>query len=321
MIPAWLSFKDGVYLNDLKRYVKGGFLAPEPSQIPVVIPAAAALTLPNASAPVVAETGSDANMEIFSLMGSHDAAVPADVQQRMSMFITDIAFRRRLSNRDVLVNHVFGSGLAPFFLRESLFLEMQQSLTFNFFNNSTAGATSFEFSGEHRKFQATSFSRDNVSKYIDVMRQRKQFLYPYWLTSDQPITIPAGGTLNTFFTATRDVWLVLMGSIGSFISAGVAGDIVEGFEAQIFDAKTSRPLQNQPVIRSCGFGTASFPFIFPTAWVIEPNTKIQITFRNLITDAPIDIFTTFFGVALYAARNIEAAQVAYAMSSQYSRGS
>lgn len=320
MIPAWLSFKDGVYLNDLKRYVKGGFISADTTQTPVVIAAAASAAAPTPSAPVIWESPSDANTELFSITGAHNTGVLADVQNRMTVFITDTAYRRRLSNRDILVNHIFGSNLAPFFLRESLFLEMQQTLMFNFFNNSTAGATSFEFLGEFRKFQATSFSRDNVTKYIGLMKERKQFLYPFWLTSNAAITIPAAGTVDAFFTGTRDIWLVLQGAIASFISTGVAGDIVEGFSAQFFDAKTERPLQNQPVVRSCCFGNSQFPYIFPTGWVVEPNTIIRVRFTNLITDQPLELFATFLGVALYASRNIEQAKIAYATAEAYRQG-
>jgi len=310
MIPRWLPYKDpktgqtSLYLNDVVRYVKGCFLAPDIGVNPIVIAAAPSATVPRFGTPVIWESSQEAVSELFSFMGLHGAAVNADVQARMSVTITDTAFRRRLMNRDILVNHVFGSNLQPFFMRESIVLEGQQTLQFDFLNNSIAGATSFESCGEARKFQSTAFTKKQVTTFIGEARQRKSFLYPFWLTSDAPFSIPAGGVRDVFFTATRDTMQVLMATIATFISTGVAGDTVEGFSAQFFDAKTERPLQNQPVVRSCCSGTAGSPYILPTPLMMEPNTRMRVRFQNLITDQPIEIFFTWVGVAVYAASNI-----------------
>jgi hypothetical protein len=321
MIPRWLHYEKGTYLNDVIRYVKGTFLAPDIGVNPIVIAAAPSATVPRFGTPSIIESSQEAVSEIFSFMGLHGAAVLADVSARMSVVITDTAFRRRLMNRDVLVNHVFGSNLQPFFARESIGLEGQQTLQFDFLNNSALGATSFEWCLEARKFQSTAFTKKQVTEFIGELRKRKSFLYPFWLTSDQPITIPAGGTRDVFFTSTRDVMQVQMATIASFISAGVAGDVVEGFQAQFFDAKTERPLQNQPVVRSCCSGTAGFPYILPTPLMMEPNTRMRVRFQNLITDQPIDIFFTWVGVAVYAASNIfETPGVMVANPEAYSMG-
>ena len=307
MIPAWVNTKDGQFLNALKYYVKGGFMSPgiPPGQTTpdVIIPAAPAATIPSAAPSVVIEAGADEIAELFSCMGFHSPAVAADVQNRMSVLITDSAYRRRLMNRDILVNHVFGTNLTPLFVNESTVLESQQTMLFDFLNNSTVGPTDFQFGLEKRKFQATALSRQQVTDYLNQMRRRKLFLTPYWLTSDAPVNIPAAGTRDVFFTTTKDVYVVLFSNISSFISTGVAGDVIEGFTVEMFDAKTERPLFNQPIARSCCSGTAGFPFKLPTGWMVEPNTKIHLRFTNLITDAAIEIFWTFLGVADYASRN------------------
>ena len=321
MIPTWVTGSDGkVWLNSLKRYVKGGYNVPDVSQLPVTIPAAISSTVPSAVPSVILEGSLDGVTEIFSFVGGHGSAVLPDVANRMTVQITDVAFRRRLSNRYVRVNDVFGSNQQPFFLPEALLLEAQQTLLFDFQNNSTAGATSFDFLCERRKFQATVFSRSEVTAYLAEQRKRKLFLNPFWLTSNSPITIPAGGSVDAFFTSSRDSYLVHQMIVGGFISSGVAGNTVEGFSAQIFDAKTERPLQNQAVVRSCCCGTPGFPYQLPCGLIQEPNTTIRVRFNNLITDAPTEVFFNFVGVVDWTARNPMEVQPGVAQPSELSIG-
>jgi hypothetical protein len=221
----------------------------------------------------------------------------------MTVLVTDTSWRRRLMNREILVNHFFGSNQQPCFFSETILLRGQQTLYLQFANPSIVDATDFRFAFEHRKFQATALSRPQVTQHLAREDRNKLFRTPYWLTSDAAITIPASGTVTAFFTTTRDIITILYSATASFISAGVAGDIVEGFTVRLFDAATDRPLQNQPVARSCCSGSAGFPFVFPTGWMIEPNTKIRAEFTNLITDAATEVFWTFKGVASLTAIN------------------
>jgi hypothetical protein len=310
VIPRWLNAKDGsVSLNDIIRYTKGGFSGPgvpAGQTTPViVIPAAASSSVPSVAPSVIVEAGSDEVAEIFSSMAYQPSSVNADVSARMSVLITDVAYRRRLMNRDVLVNHVFGSNLTPLFFRESTLLEAQQTMLFDFINNSVQGQTNLQFALEKRKFQATALSRKDVTDYIQTMRRRKMFLSPFWLTSDSPVTVQPGAVADVFFTVTDDIYAVLFANIASFIidGTGSAGDTTEGFAVEFFDAKTERPLQNQPIARSCCSGTSGFPFVLPTGWIIEPNTHIHMRFTNLVTNNPIEIFWTFVGVSNFCNKN------------------
>lgn len=319
MIPAWLTAKNGsVFLNDLKRFIKGGVLTCDTAFVPLVIAAAPSATVPTFGPPIVVEGPQDAVSEIFSFLGEHDATVLADVQNRMRVLVTDVSWRRRLMNRSILVNHLFGVNLQPAFVDETPVLRGQQTLIFEFANASTLGVTGFRFAMETRKFQATSLSRPQVTQYLAQSERDKLFKTPYWLTSPDDIVIPAAGVVDVFFQASADIYLLILANIATFISTGVAGDIVEGFTVEFFDAATERPLQNQPIARSCCSGSAGFPFVLPTGWMIEPNRLIHVRFTNLITDQPITIFWTFKGVAVYEASSTFGAQqvaMPYASSS------
>jgi hypothetical protein len=288
----------------------------------IIIPAAASSSVPTAAPSVVIEAGADEVAELFSSMGVHgnpQNSVALDTQLRMSVQITDVAYRRRLMNQPILVDHIFGTNLQPFFFRESTLLESQQTMLFDFNNNSTAGPTYYQFALEKRKFQATALTRKDVTEYIGEMRRRKMFLSPFWLTSDSPIVVNPGAQADVFFTVTNDIYGILFGNICSVIAAlGSTGDTEEFFTVEIFDAKTERPLQNQPIARSCCSGgnliaqpaaimgvqgTAGFPFPLSTGWIVEPNTKIHMRFTSLITNNPISIFMTLVGVSAYCNKN------------------
>lgn len=299
MTPTWVTDSNGnVYLNDMCRYIKGDLLVPPQAYNPLTVAAAPGPGLFTQSNTVIFEGGEDAVTEIFSIIGSQRGVV-ADVNNRLTVQIRDTAFRRTLMNRPILFDHVFGSVFQPFFLGESILLEGQQTLEFTFFNNSAGGNAVVAMMLETRKFQASALSNPVNTDQIQLLRQRKTFMNPFWLTSDQAIQIPAGGTATAFFRNTRDYYLILQYIMARTITAGVAGDLQERIAYFIRDAKTGRPLMNQPVTLNMGTGTSQFPFVLPTALMVEPFTNIQIDFFNLVTDQPTEVFWTFFGTGLY----------------------
>jgi hypothetical protein len=215
------------------------------------------------------------------------------------------------------------AGYLPFFFRETLLLEAQQTMLFDFLNNSTAGATSFRFALETRKFQAVALSRQQVSDYINQERFRKTLLNPYWLTTDLPITLNPLGSQDIFFTNTKATYFVIFGAIATFVlNAGVpGGDTVEGFSVDWFDAKTERPLQNQSVVRSCCMGSAGLPMQFPTGLIMEPNTRMRVRLNSLVSGVTMDVFVTLVGVNSYTLDNpFEDNRVSFAPPSAASVG-
>ena len=299
MISTFITNKQGeVMLNDVARHVKGCLLVPASTQLPVVV-AAGATNVPGISPPIVYEGPNDGVAEIYSLIGQHLSTDVADVQDRFTVEITETMYRRRLMNRAILARHVFGTTQYPFFLPESLFLENQGTLQFTYSNPSASGAANFYAILEARKFQQVAMMTKSISDYIGDMRQRKQQVCPYWLTSDQAVSIPAGGKATVFFTATEDIMLALFFAMAHAISAGVAGDTQEKFTVQFFDAESERPLQNQPVAWNCAAGSAQRPYVLPTALMMNSNTRMRAEFTNLITDAATEVFYTFHGAALF----------------------
>ncbi len=229
--------------------------------------------------------------------------ITADVQNRMTVKITDTAWRRQYMNQEVPVLHVFGTAGQPLRLRESVLLEKNQTLLFNFFNNSTSAPGSIGISSEARKWQEEAFKRNGVAAFVAGLRRRKLFCHPYWLTLDKKTTIGAGGTGTQFMTSWNDTILVLFNMYGHCITTGVAGDTQEIMAYEMFDQKTRRAYQTQPWTLNLGLGTAISPFVLPAPIIIDQQGVLEIKFTNLVTDQPTDVFVTLMGVAVTSNRD------------------
>ncbi len=220
--------------------------------------------------------------------------------QRAACFLTirDLAYRRQLMNRDVPAMHVFGSPQKPSFLKESLLLELDQTLLLKFLNYSTSNANFFQPMTEGRKWQYTALQRKNVAAYIAGLQERKRILQPYWMTLDNGwIDIPAGQTVTQFFTCTGDITCVLFNLMGTVVSQAWAISAIDP-AFQMFDAKTGRALQIGEQYFSSGVGSAENPFILPQPLVVEPQTQIKVQIRNP-GDTTIRVMMTFHGSAAY----------------------
>jgi hypothetical protein len=305
MIPSFTTDeKTGtVYLNNLRRFVRGGLLVPSAANALITTPARVG-TNPGMSTSFFLEGPQDGKSVLHSLTGVHSSGVLQDVRDRLSVEFTEMAWRRTMMNRPIPTNHVFGTNIKPFFLKESVLLDQYQTLKVQFSNNSLLGASSFRIAGEITKFQAEMFKRPDVANEFASQRARKLFYQNYWLTTDQPISMAASGTATGQFILTGDIYFCAMYQLGHVIydAAGATGDTQEIVEIELFDAKTGRALQNQPFTLNTGLGTAENPYIFPHPIIIEPQTNLKVNYRNLLTNKALEVFHTLYGVAVYTGR-------------------
>jgi hypothetical protein len=303
MLPVFARDTKNIYLREGLKYVKGRILTVAQNQSPIVTPAAVGVNAPSYSPPFILEGQEDAYTQIFSIAGLTEPTDLFAVTSQLCTKITDVARSRILMNNFVLSAHVGGTNLHPFKLCESLMLEPQQTLTGINQNNSVAGASHVHPALESRIFQRPSWVMKDVKERLQELRERANIFYPYWLTQDDLggsqslITIPTGASIDIFFTVNKNIRYVIFAILANASTTGLAGDTIEMFTVDIYDPVTNRKLNNQPIARSCCSGISIYPHWLPTGWMIEPNSKIRITFNNLVTDAPTNVYWTFFGTA------------------------
>jgi hypothetical protein len=285
-----------VFLNELRRYVKGCIVAPDASVYPVATPAKVGSN-PGQSPQIFFQGSQDSFQELYALMGRHGASDDADVTRRLTVKLFSNTFNRFYMNRDILVDHVFGTGQKPFNLIESIFHDNMQTTQLQFFNNSTAGTSAFYPNADAGKMQSVALSYQQADKMINSLRRRKAYLYPYWLSPTEAISVAASGTYTALIQIPETLRFTAFAIMARAITTGVAGDTNQVATYQLFDPTTQRPLQNSPVSFGCGTGDAQLPFMLPCGWLMHPRTTLQIVFNNLITDQATEIFFTIFGVA------------------------
>ena len=304
-----------VWVNPARKYCVGTLLAPDPALVPITAAAAAAGN-PGRAAPIVLEGAQNAVSEIHGLIGEHDASEDADVSARESVLINDLAYRHQLMNRDILVDHVFGSYQLPFPLKETIGLESQQNLLFNFLNNSTAGASSYRMAARALKMESSEETAKMTIEFAQELSIRKSFCSPYWLTSDATISLAASAAnQRAWFTNTRGQTLILFYVMVSTVksSSGGSGDTQEEFTADLYDG-LGRLLTNQPVTKTMLAGTAQKPYCLPWPIILLPSNQMYVDLTNLITNRTLEVFLTFHGVSVYEgtplwnARDIQIAQ-------------
>lgn len=219
----------------------------------------------------------------------------------LTVKIQDLAWRRYLMNRDVPAAHVFGSNRKPLFLKESILLDTNQTLLYQFLNYSNAPA-SFAPIAEGRKWQYEAVKYPDVYKFLAGLRERKMYLQPYWLTlDDRFVTVPnaAGSQVNGRFTCTGDITLVLFNVYASAPGSNNS-NVAQKVNVEFQDPKTDRSMQNSPINLACISGTSENPYRLPTPWIVEPQTQIKAKFTSLgLIGDVLNVSMTFHGVAIY----------------------
>lgn len=244
-----------------------------------------------------------ANMAVGSLLDyfflTNSAAA---VQNQVFVEIHDQAWRRMLMNRAVPAYHVFGSNTKPLFVKESSLLEIDQTLILQFLNYNTSGRASFAPVAEFRKWQYEAMKYPEVYNYIHGLMERKQFVQCYWLTLDNGfLALGATGSATAaqiaFLTATGDITIFLFNLYAQAFLDSDGTDCSQNVTVELQDAKTMRMMQSTPMPLNCCAGTAQNPFRLSSPWIIEPQTQIKASFRNL--GAACKVYLSFHGVAVY----------------------
>jgi len=288
-----------VYLNQLLRYAKGTILVPADARQPIVT------STNSTSAPVIIEGPQDGVAELFALYGQHGGSDNSAVTNRLEVQITDIMWRRRMMNRHILADHIFGNNLQQFELLETILMQGQQALAFEFQNNSGVGSSNFNFGARAYKIQNADLSHRYAEMRYNQIRERKVHLYPYWMTTDNAVTVAASSTVKAFLSNTTDIEVAFFQLMGRGLSTGAAGDTTEMFTVKIIDPQTEDPLQSEPISLNNGFGTANFPYPLPAPILMPPNTQLELEITNLITDQSTEVYLTFAGVANYLGLSLD----------------
>jgi hypothetical protein len=222
--------------------------------------------------------------------------IDADVRDRMCVEMMDYGHRRILTNKPIPVKHVFGDYQKPSFIAQRLLLQKQQTMSFKFFNYSTTKRGSFSMAAGHSKWQDEALKRNDVERYMALLKQHNIICYPFWLTLDETCSLNASESKLRFMSNTKDQLLVLFNSYGHMITTST---LVEPLRFVIDETRTGRSLSNQPLTMDTFCGSAQEPFQLDAPLFLAPLHKLRINFQNMDSRTTVDAFMTFHGVGVY----------------------
>jgi hypothetical protein len=309
-IPTLARDKRGaVYLNPALLDAGGGVLVPRTGDNPTVVAARSGTALGQLT--VLFESSSSAWEEIHALVSNPSES--GDSNRLLVQFTENHHGPRQLSNRAVNVNHVFGNANNPFYcdgkFGRPLLMPPQGIISAAFLNSSTDQASLngplFETTRiGTRALQTSKALAAQVNRETNDNRQ----LYPYWFgmenniegqTNVPGITLGASARIPVTFVNRRSNLTLLITSImATTIHTGSTGDLEGVVAYEIFTPWEEIALQSQPVALNCGSGIGSFPHRLDAPLRVGPKETLKVVFTNLITNASVDLFWSFFGLAV-----------------------
>jgi hypothetical protein len=291
-VPATVTDKNtgATYINPVKEITKPFIIRTNPQSI--TIPASGQAY---AKFQIPAEENLRGDSEIFSLM------LVAATSTSFRIELTHTGRNQFLQNKPIHSMAMFGnmmSGPQPFILYESIFLEPGQELLLTLTDFSQAPNT-VELVAQARRFLGYDTQHLDRAGLINLFYSRLSF--PFWLTSDTNINLPAGltGSIQTNYTTDQafDIEAGKMMAAGSNTLNG--SPQVVPCHVQIQEGRSGRYLTDNFVHVNALFGTSNFPIILFEPLLIKRGTTARLTVNNDVNGFPDNsIDLVFHGRAL-----------------------
>lgn len=115
-------------------------------------------------------------------------------------------------------------------------------------------------------------SKARMVEHLKQWEQRKRYVWPYWLTTDEDVSVGANASVDAQMTIGGDA------HFEAFQWAAVStGDF--WFEAT--NPRTGQTIMNGKVHSTAGVGTSQLPTILPVSWLLPKSDAIRFTFTDL----------------------------------------
>ncbi len=196
----------------------------------------------------------------------------------------DDVHRRLLTGRPCLVDTIFGTGLEPFILPESLFLEKRQSIQCIITDISGQTNAIRLVIGGQRIF-SDRIRDKKVDKYLGNRVLRCRYMLPYLCPLDEDPLLTALQA-NQEFIFTQDM-------IGHFEVKKITYVSAGAFKFKIYD-ETGQELTSDWIHNTAGMGTAAEPYIFYSSLVIRAGGQVRFLLTDL-SNGSNQIYITLSG--------------------------
>jgi hypothetical protein len=285
ILPKWLGF-DTSYLNTNNGVIRLNAAGAGP--------VTAGFKQPYASVEGL-DGGMGTPFEVRSIVfaDSTDLTPNAD----FTIVLEELGEVRDFMNNPIHIRTIAGTAQTPGFLNEPYMFLSQHNIQAQFVKVAggqtnvrvfLCGAEYFPWSPEFmRRKKASADIQAVIKKWIN----RRKYVTPYWLTLDEQNVDVAANATNQFY--------MKIGNDGHFEGFKVASVSTGTFNWELQEPKTQQTIMNGQVTSATGTGTANFPALWPTAYLIPAGYRLRLQITDT-SGAPNRIFFTISGRKIYA---------------------
>ena len=185
-----------------------------------------------------------------------------------TVVLTEVGETRLFMNKPVHVRTIFGDAKYPGEMPEKYMFASQHQIQAQFVNLGAARTIRPYLAGaQYYPFAAqTDESRNKVTKLIRYWNLRRSQVWPFWLTTQEPISLTAGQEAS---------FELLAGQDATFIAKRIACVSTGNFEYSLMEVKTGHNLSNGRATFTNSLGDARLPRRLPYDYVVPPGTALK----------------------------------------------
>lgn len=242
------------------------------------------------------DSGFGTPFEIRSIVFSD--GVDLTPTSQVTVLMQDTGEKRQFMNQPVHIRAIAGVAQTPALLREPYMFKSQHTINVQFakivggattIRMLLCGAEYFPWSPEFLRRQQ---AHEKMLRLLAYWDERRKWVNPYWLTTDQPIEL-LGGAAGEFF--------LKIGDDGHFEGFTITAISVQDgdFSWELSEPKTQQTIMNGFATLTNSIGDANFPTMLPAAYLIPAGYRLRLRIQDL-SGAPNTIFFTIQGRKIYA---------------------
>ena len=231
----------------------------------------AAFTSPNNAATGITNLyGTPLEIKQIIFADSTDLTASADFTAYLANFAD-----RNFMNNPVHIRALAGTAKNPAWLYEPIYMMSNESLSCQL-NKLSGGASTMRMYLDAIQYHpdsapAGSMERDFLNRRMMQWSERRKYVYPFWMTTDQSVSLAGNATTN-FVNKNAECHLELFNLMA--VSTG-------NFAFELVEVVSGQSIMNGQVTRTNSIGDAQFPAIFPVSYTVKEGARMRFTFTDL----------------------------------------
>jgi hypothetical protein len=207
--------------------------------------------------------------------------------------LNEIGESRKFMNKPVHIRSIFGSAKYPGRMCEPYMFASQHQIQAQFTPLNAAARTirPYVTGAQYYPWAAQSDeSRAKLSKMIKLWNMRRKQVWPFWLTTDESISLAVNEERS---------FEMLPGQDAQFVACFFTAVSTGNFEYSLLEVKTQQSLTNGRATFTNSLGDARLPKLLSKPYVVPAGYRLRLTVKNLFAGTN-NIYFTIAGKKVYA---------------------